>query len=561
MALIPKEKRLKFDAKSKEYIFVGYMETQKGYRLIDKETDEVIAARDVKVIEKGNGFCNTNVTNDVFDSITEKDASSVDESRENDELDMTIVNSIDSNSSSSTILNECTTSVYQDAEDDDYEPDETVATVDQPLRRSEREIRPVDRYESSLLTMGEPVTVQQALDCDKKLHWQQAMNEEYQSLMNNKTWILVDLPRECKAIRNKWVFTLKTDSAGNIERYKARLVAKGCSQRPGFDYTETYSPVIRYSSLRLLMAKAVEFGLHIDQMDVVTAFLHGDIEETIYMLQPESFDDNSGRVCQLKKSIYGLKQASRQWNIKLNHVLEKAGYKRCKKDSCIYVRRDERTIVIIAVYVDDMLILYNNNQWKDQLKSTLRKNFCMKDLGSATNVLKIQIEYDRKNGIIQLSQRKYAEYILRRFNMFDCTPIKLPSDPNQRLTMEMAPSTDDEIEQMKNIPYQEAVGSILYLAQCTRPDVSFSVTNVSQFNKNHGMAHWKAVKRILRYIKGTLDCKLIFTKSNLKLSGYCDADWGSSFCNFASCTGCFYLARRSYLMEIDQTKIHRTKHR
>lgn len=449
----------------------------------------------------------------------------------------------ESTATDSTIVNESTTSVYQDAEDDDYVPDERIDLQDEPVRRSERETRPVMRYESTYFAMvainNEPLTVNEALNCSKKQQWQEAMNDEYQSLMNNHTWDLVELPKGCKAIRNKWVFKLKTDSAGKIDRYKARLVAKGCSQRPGIDYMETYSPVVRYSSIRLLMAMALEFGLQIDQMDVITAFLHGDIEETIFMEQPESFNDGTGRVCRLKKAIYGLKQASRQWNIKLNDVLEKAGYKRCQKDTCIYVRRDRDKIVVVAVYVDDLVILFNKNEWRDQLKLTLKKHFCMKDLGSATNVLGIQIEYDRKNGVIHLSQRKYAEQVLKRFNMNDSTPVKLPSDPNQRLTMEMAPSNKEQLEEMKNIPYQEAVGSILYLAQCTRPDISFSVTNVSQFNQNHGMAHWKAVKRILRYLKGTLDCKLTFTKNsnNLKLTGYTDADWGSSFWDFASCTG------------------------
>lgn len=596
MVHIPKETRLKFDAKSKEYIFVGYMETQKGYRLMDKETNRTIASRDVKIFENGNNFCNSNVDNEYFEHVADDSSESeasdcdvpvvvepmiidgvqhgpnnvaigptdnnndrarsdaADQPSEADVAEQTLTNSIYDEdddsvgpSHNSTALNEST--VYDETIDseDDYEPEVTVIPMSTPTRRSSRESRPVQRYEAAHFAdtaiNDEPLSVSEALSSCDKQHWQQAMTDEYQSLISNKTWDLVKLPNGCKAITNKWVFKRKTDSVGNVERYKARLVARGCSQRQGIDYVETFSPVVRYSSLRMLLALAVKMGLQIDQMDVVTAFLHGDIEETIYMHQPESFNDGTDRVCRLNKSIYGLKQASRMWNIKLNGVLVRAGFTRCKKDACIYVRREGKSIAIVAVYVDDLLIFYNNSEWRDQLKSTLKRSFSMKDLGSASTVLNIQIEYDRKNGILQLNQRKYTEQVLKRFNMFECDAVKLPSDPNQRLTMEMAPSTDEQREQMENVPYQEAVGSILYLAQCTRPDVSFSVTNVSQFNQNHGQAHWKAVKRILRYLKGTLNCKLTYSRDSKfeHLTGYSDADWGSSFCNFASCSGYVFL--------------------
>lgn len=432
--------------------------------------------------------------------------------------------------------------VYDNAmSESEYEPDETVVAASTP-RRSSRTTRPVQRYEAAnfadIAINDEPLTVREALESCEKQQWQQAMTDEYQSLISNHTWDLVKLPDGCKAITNKWVFKRETDSAGKVERYKARLVARGCSQREGIDYVETFSPVVRYSSLRMLLALAVKMGLQIDQMDVVTAFLHGDIQETIYMRQPESFEDGTDRVCHLKKSLYGLKQASRMWNIKLNEVLVHAGFNRCNKDACIYVRREGKSIVVVAVYVDDLLIFHNNNEWKDQLKSTLKRNFSMKDLGSASNVLNIQIDYDRRNGVLQLNQRKYTEQVLKRFNMFECDSVKLPSDRNQRLTLEMSPSTDEQREQMKNVPYQEAVGSVLYLAQCTRPDISFSVTNVSQFNQNHEPAHWKAVKRILRYLKGTLNCKLTYSRDGKyeHLIGYSDADWGSSFCKVEKAT-------------------------
>lgn len=227
----------------------------------------------------------------------------------------------------------------------------------------------------------------------------------------------------------------------------------------------------------------------------------------------------------------------------MNKVLISAGYKRCKTDSCIYVRRSSKSLVIVAVYVDDLLICYNESSWKDKLKSTLTKNFNMKDLGDAKTMLNMRIDYDRKSGILRLDQPKYTESILKRFNMGNCDPVKTPSDASHKLTREMSPSSPNEKEKMQSIPYQEAVGSVLYLVQCTRPDIAFSVANVSQFNQNPGPAHWKGVKRIMRYLKGTLDYKLTFSRGSAykDLCCYSDPDWGTSFCDRRSCTGYVFL--------------------
>lgn len=553
MAFVPKEKRHKFDAKSKEYIFIGYSETQKGYRLIDAKTNAVITCRDVQVIEHDNEFLKNNVHNKSFEFILDIDTDSTEDFvREN-----SIKQPCERNDNESTTLVDQNNTIQLDESVE--EPVNTLNvgandcvrdsasasaqnSAEEQLRRSERDMKPTQRYQAGFLTnnnepmKNEPSNVIEAMESDEKEQWTVAMNDEYNSLIKNNTWELVDLPKGSKAIGCKWVFKRKFHE--NCARLKARLVARGYSQREGIDFNLTFSPVVRYTSIRFLMAMAVKFGWKIDQMDVVTAFLHGDISETIYMHQPEVFDDGSGRVCKLNKSLYGLKQASRQWNVKLNCVLETAGFVRCKKDSCVYVRRNEKSLVVIAVYVDDLLLFYNNDKWKDELKSTLKQNFHMKDLGAATNVLGIRINYNREAGTLSLDQQSYIEDILRKFNMFHCDPVKLPSDPNQKLTKDMAENKIDS-----NVPYQEAVGCVLYLAQCTRPDISFSVANVSQFNQQHGQAHWTAVKRILRYLKGTLHYKLTYARDTKfdELCGYTDADWASSFVDLKSCTGYAFL--------------------
>lgn len=579
MAMIPKEKRKKFDAKSRQLMFVGYGDNQKGYRLLDTKTNEIIISRDVTIIENSkivsNNEINNNFSNSSGDDDIEVPATSQNGSDEtikvtsildgvqygqnNTEIEQVSTQSSvghgsDNVQTSDDVTARDTSDNSIDSPDDDsfYEPSEVAYDFDTDLeiRRSTRQAKKPDRYQAgganfafvvyeSTAINNEPITVKQAMNSSDGCLWKAAMDDEFQSLVSNQTWELVHLPPGMKCISNKWVFKLKTNDAEKIVRHKARLVAKGCSQREGIDYLETYSPVVRFSSIRMLMAIAVKYQLRIEQMDVVTAFLHGEVKETIYMKQPENYDDGTGKVCKLLKSLYGLKQASRNWNVKLNGVLVKAGFTRCKSDPCIYVRRINDSMIIVAVYVDDLLIFHNNNAWKDQLKSTLTKNFKMKDLGTASNILGIHVDYDFKRGIIQLDQSKYIEAILRRFNMFDSNPVKLPKDPNQRLTNEMSPITENEIQKMENIPYQEAVGSMLYLQQCTRPDISFSIAIVSQFNQNPGNVHWMAVKRLLRYLRGTIGVKLVFTKNgkHSNLCCYSDSDWGSSFCDYKSCSG------------------------
>lgn len=433
MAHIPKEKRRKFDAKSQEYLFVGYCDEKKGYRLLDPNTKKIIESRDVVFLESGK-ILNSN-TNYEFVEFLLKDSEEaipVDSDVESSMSSVTTVVGQNLSNESNIVTN--TNEIEQETPhnsgsdgESEYDPlDETLHGVTDSEfddsfvpapgtpRRTQRVSRPVQRYEAGMYALlagnvFEPVSVFDAMASDEKSKWQSAMDDEYQSLIENDTWNIVELPPNQKAIKCKWIFKLKSDSNGIINRHKARLVAKGCSQRQGIDYKETFSPVVRYSSIRFLISLAAKYDLDIDQMDAVTAFLQGDIDETIYMEQPEGFNDGSGRVCQLKRSIYGLKQASRQWNIKLNDALLKCGFKRCETDSCIYIRRMEESLIIVAVYVDDLLILYNNESWKNELKENLMRDFRMKDLGKALHILGIRIHRDRKEGTISLDQRKYTE--------------------------------------------------------------------------------------------------------------------------------------------------------
>lgn len=309
---------------------------------------------------------------------------------------------------------------------------------------------------------------------------------------------------------------------------KPRQVAKGCSQIYGIDYNETFSLVVRYTSVCYLLALAVKNGFRCYQLDAITAYLHGEIEEEIFMMQPEGYDDKSGRVCKLQKANYGLKQAGRLWNMKLNAALKEFGLERSKLDPCLYFNHE--MFLIIAIYVDDFLIFYKESKQLEKLKSFLNTNFRMKDIGPIQCCLGKRVSQTQK--YIELDQERYIHDILERFNMTNCKAIGAPRDINQKLS---AIEVTEGNNLVGKIPYQEAVGSLLYLAQATRPDIAFAVNDVSRFNHKHSTIHRAAVKRIFRYLQGTITYKLRYVAGeSSKMLCYTDSDWTS---DTDSCAG------------------------
>lgn len=367
-------------------------------------------------------------------------------------------------------------------------------------------------YDSPQHISDDPATPEDALSRDDAQLWKSAMQEEYEAQMRNGTWTLTDLPAGRKAIRCKWVYKTKLDAEGRPARHKARLVIKGYSQRKGVDYEETYSPVVRHSSLRYLFATAARLNLDIDQMDAVTAFLQGELSEEIYMEQPPYFEDTQNRtkVCKLNKALYGLKQSSRVWNQKLDTALMKFRLVSTDYDPCVYYKIAGSKIMFVAIYVDDVLIFTNCRRWRKQLKDDLAREFLMKDIGPAKHVLGMRIT--RSQGKISIDQEAYVETILERFQMAKSNPVATPLNPNDKLTKEMQPTDDEEAERMKRVPYKEAVGCLMYLAQCTRPDICHAVNVLCRFNENPGEKHWNAVKHLLRYLRGTSKFRLTYSQ-------------------------------------------------
>lgn len=372
--------------------------------------------------------------------------------------------------------------------------------------------------------------------------WIMAMREEYASLEENNTWVLKDLPGDKRAIKCKWVFATKEDVDGRIIRYKARLVGKGFTQVEGIDYQETYSPVIRYNSIRMMMAIAAKMDLRIGQMDAITAFLNGELQEEIFMEQPEHFNDGSGRYCKLVKSIYGLKQSSRVWNQALNAALVDFGLKRSELDQCLYHMIGDGKILIVAIYVDDILIFSNHEDLEKGVKESLSSKFKMKDMGEISSILGIRVIRNREERTISLDQAAYINRILKRFNMQNCNAVSSPLEAGQRISKEMCANNDDEKQKMVDIPYRQAIGSLMFLAQITRPDISFPVNLMSRYCESPGMGHWGAVKRILRYIKGTSNYKIVYdgNKDDV-LYGFSDADWAADLDERRSTTGYVFI--------------------
>ncbi|KAL4366702.1 hypothetical protein GQ457_05G014270 [Hibiscus cannabinus] len=508
----PQEKKL--GPRTISGYFIGYAEKSKGYRFYyPSHNTRIVESRNAKFLEN--------------DSVSESDLSRnsipVDQPSTSSERLVIIYNTPQAQKGVEQPINE----VPQPAENtpvdqvvhenpeiieqpvEQHDPQENVGST---LRRSTRERKSIissdyvvylQESDYNVGAENDPESFSQAMSCNESKLWYDAMKDEMNSMKNNEVWDLVSLPDGVKAIGCKWVFKTKKNSKGNIERYKARLVAKGFTQREGIDYTETFSPVSKKDSLRIVLALVAQFDLELQQMDVKTAFLNGDLEEEVYMKQPEVFSSSDGEnlVCKLKKSIYGLKQASRRWYLKFHEVISSFGFVENIMDQCIYQKVSGSKICFLILYVDDILLATNDRGMLHEVKQFLSKNFDMKDMGDASYVIGIKIHRDRHKGVLGLSQETYINKVLERFRMKDCSPSVAPIVKGNKFNLN--PKNEFEREQMKNIPYASVVGSLMYAQVCTRPDIAFAVGMLGRYQSNLGIDHWRAAKKVLRYLKGT----------------------------------------------------------
>ena len=366
----------------------------------------------------------------------------------------------------------------------------------------------------------DPINLQEALSSLDADFWQEAINDEMDSLESNKTWHLVDLPPGCKSIGCKWVLKKKLKPDGTIDKYKARLVAKGFRQKENIDFFDTFSPVTRITSIRVLISLASIHNLLIHQMDVKTAFLNGELDEEIYMDQPEGFvvHGQEHKVCKLDKSLYGLKQAPKQWHEKFDNLIISNGFKVNESDKCIYYKSENDICTIICLYVDDLLIFGSNIHAINSVKSLLSANFDMKDLGEASVILGIKITRSEKG--ISLDQSHYIEKILKKYNYFDCKPASTPYDHSVKLFKNTG-------EGVRQSDYASIIGSLRYATDCTRPDIAYVVGLLCRFTSRPSIEHWQAIERVMRYLKRTMNLGLHYERFPAVLEGYSDADWNT----------------------------------
>jgi len=342
------------------------------------------------------------------------------------------------------------------------------------------------------------------------------------ALEKNQTWEIVDRPLDKKSVGCKWVFSLKYKSDGTLDRYKARLVAKGYTQTYGVDYEETFAPVAKINTVRIILLLAAYFGWELQQFDVKNAFLHGNLEEEIYMEIPPGFESTKGgnKVCRLKKVLYGLKQSPRAWFGRLTRY-DLHGYRQSQGDHTLFIKHSqEGNLTLLLVYVDDMIVAGDDGHEKQILKEKLAAQFEMKDLGKLKYFLGIEVTYSKKG--IFISQRKYDIDLLKETGMINCKTTGVPIEQNHRIGSDEGSSTVNKGQ------YQRLVGKLIYLAH-TRSDIAYVVSVVSQFMHDPRERHLQAVNKILQYLKKSPRRGLLFKRNEkLIMEVYTDADYAGS---------------------------------
>ena len=526
-ALIPKEHRRKLDEKAIKLRFMGYDENSKGFRLIDESTMRIVISRDVKFLD-GDQSTSLSKTSNVEQSSSNVDAEV--------ELDDDHGIQDDKNEADESVDEENYQS-FIDAEN--IEPDNVAESTPIVPRKSARtnlgqKPQYLDDYEVGALYQNsiqeEPQSYDAAINGPDSKLWKIAMEDEMNSIIGNKTWDLVKLPADRKAIGCKWIFKIKRDERGNAVRFKARLVAQGFGQVEGVDFSEVYAPVVRLTTFRTLLAIASKRKMHVMHFDAKTAFLNGNLSEEIFMRQPKGFEigKDGEYVCRLRKSLYGLKQAAKSWNDVLHMELCKLGLKQSIVDHCLYTKDKE---LYVLVYVDDLIVASTNRDLISKFETEIKSKFEIKCLGQVKQYLGMEVQRD-KNGDFSINQSQYIREIINMTGLSDAKISKTPIDVGYFKLK------DDNTFDNKMI-YHKVIGQLLYVSVNTRPDIAASVSILSQKVTNPSTKDWNELKRILRYLKGSIDLKLKCSQNGkmMDLIGYCDADWAEDSCDRKSRSG------------------------
>ena len=546
-AKVEKSQLRKLDDRSKMLVNLGTEPGSKAYRLYDPERRRVIVSRDV-----------------VFDETKSWNWGKDSNEHEREESDESFTVALgeygnhgieEKNEDKSNTLNKLGGTEAEREEDDtgnqsneteEVSSDEEEAS--QPaLRRSTRvTVKPkyledyllfaFEEGERLLMCLNdEPVSFAEA---KKSKKWTRACEDEIESIIKNDTWELVDLPYGAKAIGLKWVFKLKRNADGTINKFKARLVAKGYVQQYGVDFDEVFAPVARLETIRLLINLAAANGWEVHHLDVKTAFLHGELKEVVYVSQPEGFEKKGqeNKVYRLNKALYGLRQAPRAWNTKLNKILVELKFDKCTKEPSVYKKLVNGHLLIVAVYVDDLFVTGTSREVIEEFKKRMASKFDMSDLGVLTYYLGIEVHQHEEG--ITLSQAQYALKIVEEAGMSQCNSVQTPMEAGLKL---FKAETEEEIDATG---FRRNVGCLRYLLH-TRPDLAYSVGVLSRYMHSPRASHGAAMKQCLRYLQGTASLGLTFRRVASKmprLIGYSDSSYNTCPDDGKSTTGhIFYL--------------------
>ncbi|PKU77239.1 Retrovirus-related Pol polyprotein from transposon TNT 1-94 [Dendrobium catenatum] len=516
--LIPTVHRNKLMPTSQPCVFLGYSEVSKGYRCLNPTNNKILVSRNVKFNELSFPYHDSSSTSTPAGSPTPASLlippSVLPRSRQT----VTTVDAASTDSSHSpnhlAIIPQYTTSQATTI------PPVIPITYHQMTTRSKTgSLKPVQHL--NLLhqdqATSDPTTYSEA---SKHFQWRQAMAQEFFALQQQGTWTLVSPPPNAPVLGSKWTYRTKYNSDGSVARFKARLVAQGNQQELGINYQDTFSPVAKLPTIRILFTIALFHNWQVQQLDVANAFLHGDITETIFMRQPKGFEDatNPSHVCRLQKAIYRLRQASRQWFTTFTNYLRQIGFSHSQADPSLLIFHDGVTHIYLLVYIDDILLMGNNVQAMTALVAKLTEKFTMKQLGAANHFLGIKIDHTHDKYF--LSQSSYAQSIIQMAGLPKCNPVANPSITKITALKPEDPPLFDALT------YRRIIGSLQYLT-LTRPDIAYAVNMLSQHMHSPEPIHTVMLKKLLRYIQGSLDFGLPITKSTILLRTYSDADWAS----------------------------------
>lgn len=520
-SMIPYEKRRKIDNKAKKMVYVGNDDVSKGYRVADTQKQAISVSRNVRFLDekKIDSRPEVEIEDLTMDVDEEPTNEPTNEPTDDSELNDTPMSEEPSNEE--LIQEEMQVDEGSQLEQTAEEP------INEGPRRSSRTNagKPSAHLDDYFVyssvqeeKLYEPKNFDDAMKCKDKSKWLEAMKDELKSIEENGTWELTELPQSRKAIGSKWVYKIKLDESGRISKYKARLVAQGFSQKYGVDFDEVFAPVAKSSTFRLLLSVSGKKGYTVQHFDVKTAFLNGTLEEDIYLKQPPGFQNGTG-VYKLSKSLYGLKQAARNWNLTLNKMFINNGFRQSNEDKCLYILRKGDRVCYVLVHVDDLLVASNSAELIQEVYKNVGKCCELKDLGEVKQYLGIDVHRD-ENGHFLISQSSYIEKIVSEAGLIEAKISTMPLDVGYFKTVSNTYLDSNDF-------YRKIIGMLLYLSTNSRPDISSTVAILSQKVAKPTNYDLNELRRVIRYLKGTRDLRLRLSSEGPtgELYAYSDANW------------------------------------